>query len=89
MTSDRKKKSRARGVKKSRSDQLEKSKLYMRKYREQDASDKKQPKAGKSSDDMETKEVNGKKKKTGGEKEKAPQKKKTNVAAVLAKQMKK
>ena len=88
MTSERKRKSRATGVKTSRSDQLQKNKLYMRKYREENAADKNEPEAGKSSDDMEIKEEDGKKKKTGGEKEKALSRKE-NLAAVLKKQMKK
>ena len=73
MTSERKRKSR---VKKSRPDQLEKNKLYMRNYREKDESDKK--------DDMEVEKENSKKKKTEVEKEKSLSKKE-NVAAVLKK----
>ena len=56
MVSERKKRSRARGEKKSRSDQLEKKKLYMRNYRagtEEESGNKNLPEAGDSGDDGE------------------------------------
>ena len=88
MVSERKKRSRARGEKKSRSDQLEKKKLYMRNYRagtEEESGNKNLPEAGDSGDDGE-REQRAKKKKLGEQKDKALEKKK-NVTAVLKNQM--
>ena len=78
MLSEKKRKSRARGEKKSRSDQLEKKKLYMRNYRagnEEDSGKKNLPEAGDGGDDG-GKEQSAKTKKIGETKDKALKKRK-------------
>ena len=69
MTSEKKRKSIARGVKKWRSEELEKLKLYMRKYWEQGETDKEEAEARKSwnIENVDANaNANAKKKNTGG-----------------------
>ena len=56
MVSERKKKSRAKGIKTSRESILEKNKLYIRKYRENDRQNKKSEEDEESEEEEEVEE---------------------------------